>query len=154
MGWAEARLTAQEAGELIALGEGLVAIGRLRTGTSSGQISMHNFQVRAGEEEAGEGETERALVVLMRAGVFRRHTFFCRYRQGAGDGARLELPGPIDRGWAWRASFEEVRDRLIEQPVWDEAVGRPFAERAREVATALAQGALVRLGDEAAAPRI
>ena len=107
MGWAEARLTAEQAGELIALGEGLVAIGRLRTGKASGQISMHNFLVRAGEEEAGKGE--RALVVLMRAGVFRRHTFFCRYRRGDGGGARLELPGPIDRGWAWRASFEEVR---------------------------------------------
>ena len=140
--WEEARLTPSQASALIGLGEGLVAIGRMRTGVSSGQISLHNFLLRAAAED--EDDDSSALVVLMRAGVFRRHTFFLRYYADTGGEARLELPGAIDRGWTWLRPFEEARDRLVGNPAWNEAVGAPFAERARKIGIALTRAKLVR----------
>ena len=96
---------------------------------------------------------------MHRAGVLRRHTFFCRYTPpiavplpvsidgpgpGAADADRTEgrpatlaLPGAIDADWDWWPSFEEVRDRIINQPVWLEAVGATYADHLAAFASVL-----------------
>ena len=128
---------------LLALAEALTRVGRLRTGERSGQFSIHNFRVRAAYDfctpDPGPGG---ALVVLMRAGVWRRHTWFCALREvdderGEGEppgddqkAGRLELavPRPLEGDWEWWPGVEEMRGRLEASDVWQEAVGEPFEE--------------------------
>lgn len=139
----EANLPIDRAAALIALAEGLAAIGRLRTGKRAGQISLHNFQLRAAYDEAAEGSP---LVVLMRAGVFRRHTWFMWVRGLDGEGVlEVTLRRPLERDWDWWAAIEETWGRLAEQPVWRETVGREPAEAVRAMRERLA-GARVRVG--------
>lgn len=140
--WEEANLPIDRAAALIALAGGLVAIGRLRRGENAGQISIHNFLLRAAEEPH---DSAPVLVVLMRAGVFRRHTWFLRLFPAAdAQPMRLELPSPIDADWDWWPAFEEVRDRLVQQGVWAQAVSQSFDDRQRDVRTALASATLVK----------
>ena len=143
----EANLPIERAAALIALAEGLAAIGRLRTGKRAGQISLHNFQLRAAYDEAAEGSP---LVVLMRAGVFRRHTWFMWVQGLDGDGAlELRLRRPLERDWDWWPAIEEIQGRLSGRPAWREAVGMEPAEAVRAVRERLA-GARVRMGREEA----
>lgn len=140
--WDEANLPIDRAAALIALAGGLVAIGHLRRGENAGQISIHNFLLRAAEEPR---DSAPVLVVLMRAGVFRRHTWFLRVFPAAdGSPTRLELPSPIDADWDWWPAFEEVRDRLVQQGVWAQAVSQSFDDRQRDVRTALTSATLVK----------
>ena len=156
--WERANLHPDRAAALLALGDGLASIGRLRTGRRSGQLSIFNFRLRAaGEasEDASENDPQGPLILLMGAGVIRRHTFFCRYTplaatpDRAGDGgapATLALPGAIDRDWDWWPPFEEVRDRIIGQPVWMEAVGVPYADHLSAFTTVLQDARLITMG--------
>ncbi|PZC43678.1 MAG: hypothetical protein DK306_002024 [Chloroflexi bacterium] len=98
----------------------------------------------------------------MRAGVWRRHTFFARFTPapiaptadtpaadtlavetntadaGANRApARFALSGPIDPDWDWRPAFEELRDRIVRQPVWLQAVGAPYDDRVAAFRAAL-----------------
>lgn len=139
----DANLPIERAAALIALAEGLTAIGGLRTGRRAGQISLHNFQLRAAYDEGAEGSP---LVVLMRAGVFRRHTWFMWVRGLDGDGAlEVRLRRPLERDWDWWAAIEEIQGRLSGRPAWREAVGREPAEAVRAMRERLA-GARVRIG--------
>ncbi len=142
----EANLEPERLATLIALGEGLAAIGRLRKGQRAGQFALHNFLVRAAYESTAEGEPE-ALVILMRAGVFRRHTWFLHVR-GQGEALDLVLPRAVEQGWEWWRDIEEVRDRLADGEAWNEAVGRPFVEAQREQRRRLSQ-ARVQVGKRA-----
>ena len=135
--WEQTNLTREQAAELLALADGLAAVGALRTGRRAGQLSIFNFRLRAATE--GSDAAGAPLVVLMRAGVFRRHAFFARFTPGRPDvAAALALSGPIDRDWAWRPPFEELRDRIVGRPVWREAVGASYEERVAAFRAALA----------------
>lgn len=129
--WEEANLPLDCAAALLAVGDGLAAIGKLRSGRRAGQLSIFNFRVRAASE--GGDSAEDRLVLLMRSGIMRRHTFFCRFTPPAavqsGRASTLALSGPIDRGWDWWPPFEELRDRLIDTPAWRNAVGESYDER-------------------------
>ena len=134
--WEQANLTREQAAELLALADGLAAVGALRTGRRAGQLSIFNFRLRAATE--GSDAPDAPLVLLMGAGVFRRHAFFARFAPArTDDAATLSLSGPIDRDWAWRPPFEELRDRIIGQPVWREAVGASYEERVAAFRAAL-----------------
>ncbi len=139
--WEQANLTREQAAELLALADGLAAVGALRTGRRAGQLSIFNFRLRAASE--GSDAPGAPLVLLMGAGVFRRHAFFARFAPArpddAGPAPALGLSGPIDGDWAWRPPFEELRDRIIGQPVWREAVGASYEERVAAFRAALAE---------------
>lgn len=131
-GSASAQLTAAnlplaDAARLFALADALCAIGALRSGARAGQFSVHNFFLRAAYETAA-GATARSgeagvLVVLMRAGVLRRHRWHARFR-GTVTPPALELAGPMDRDWRWRPDVDEIYERLAPSRAWQEAVGR------------------------------
>lgn len=127
---------------LVALGEGLTRIGLLRTGEQSGQFSIHNFRLRAAYD------TEETLVLLMRAGIWRRHTWFCavRNRQAQMD---LAVPRPMERDWKWWRGVEEIQGRLATSKAWKEAVGDSFdvlqsgyVQRLREARLIVGKGRL------------
>lgn len=145
--WSRANLPRDRAAALLALGDGLAAIGRLRSGRRAGQLSVFNFRLRAAGEDPKD--PYGPLVVLMRAGTIRRHTFFCRYTPPPPDDPQalpsLALPGPIDRDWDWWPAFEEVRDRIIDQPVWLQAVGAPYGDRLAAYDAALDGAQLVEM---------
>ena len=162
--WDEANLSLERAASLIALADGLCAIGRVRDGKSAGQFSIHNFLLRAAVEaadDAADGKTDIAgsagsgpLVVMMRSGVMRRHAWYMRvHRDGSGDGSgdgdgrarQIDLPSPIDADWEWWPNIEEIRSRLIGEPVWASAVGATYDERCRVIALALQSARLTRI---------
>ena len=148
--WQSANLTPDQAAELLALGDGLAALGLLRRGRRAGQLSIFNFRLRAASE-GGDGP-ESPLVVLMRAGVFRRHTFFVRFTPAAAGGPRLALSGPLDRRWRWRSDFNEARDRITREPVWLEATGASYPDRVAHFRAALTGLQPSPIGDAPTAP--
>ena len=128
--------------DLVVLAEALTRIGVLRTGERSGQFSIHNFRLRAAYDAS------ETLVVLMRAGIWRRHTWFCAVRNRQGQ-MELAVPRPMERDWEWWRGVEEIRDRLIASEVWQEAVGDSFdvlqsshAQRLREARLLVGKGRL------------
>ena len=173
--WQQANLPPDQAAELLALADGLAAIGEIRSGRRAGQLSIFNFRLRAAIDAPANARPANArpddhppddhdapLVLLMRAGVWRRHTFFARFTPAAdaatadtpavdtpaadanaGDTnanrapARFALSGPLDPHWDWRPPFEELRDRIVRQPVWLEAVGAPYDDRVTAFRAAL-----------------
>ena len=153
----DANLELTRAAWLITLGEGLTAVGRLRTGKMSGQFSLHNFRLRAAYESsapaAGAAAGEAPLVILLRAGVFRRHTWFMRvHPRVTGKALRLELAGPIDADWDWWTPLTEIHDRLATPPLWKEAVGVSFEQRVQEWASALVDAAVLPMDGPGPAP--
>lgn len=110
---------------LLALSEALTRIGQFRTGDLSGQFSIHNFQLRAAYD------SHEALVILMRAGILRRHAWFCSLRVVNERSERyLELtaPQPLARDWNWEPAVEEIKGRLLKSSVWDQSVEESFDE--------------------------
>ena len=107
--WAEANLPPEQAAGLIALADGLCQIGRLRDGKDAGQFSIFNFLLRAAYEEPAGASSDRPLVILMQAGVFRRHAWYARlYWPDEDRPLRVELSSPIDKGWFWWPDIEEI----------------------------------------------
>ena len=145
--WDEANLPRERAASLITLADGLCAIGRVRDGKTAGQFSIHNFLLRAAVEGVSEGGADAtSLVVMMRAGVMRRHAWYMRvHRDEAGRPRQLDLPSPIDADWEWWPNVEEIKTRLIDEPVWLSAVGESYDERLRTVALALESARLRRI---------
>ena len=128
--------------DLVVLAEALTRIGMLRTGERSGQFSIHNFRLRAAYDAS------ETLVVLMRAGIWRRHTWFCAVQNRQAQ-MELAVPRPMERDWEWWRGVEEIRDRLIASEVWQEAVGDSFdvlqsshAQRLREARLLVGKGRL------------
>ncbi len=130
---ADVGLTPDRLATLLALGEALAAIGALRAGQAAGQISMHNFRLRSAWEPvpptamAARLQSEQditalpGLVVLMQAGVFRRHAWHGRVLDPHGAAPLLHLPRPIDPRWTWWPAVTEIRDRLAIVPAWTDA---------------------------------
>lgn len=144
--WAEANLVPDQAAGLIALADGLCQIASLRDGKDAGQFSIFNFLLRAAYEEAAAGDTQRSLVILMQAGVFRRHAWYARLRwPHAGRPLRVELPSPIDEGWLWWPDIEEIAKRLAGEDVWRQTVGQPWQTRAAEIAADLQSAQLFKI---------
>lgn len=137
--WAALNLEPGRLARLLAVGEALTRIGRLRTGEPSGQLSIHNFSIRAAYDEEG------ALVVLMRAGVWRRHTWFCAVRDESGE-VEVALPRSMDSDWDWWLGVEEVGGRLVASEVWEEAVSESL-ERLRAGYEERLRGARVLMGE-------
>ncbi len=150
--WSEANLPLDRAAALITLADGLCAIGRLRQGQSAGQFSIHNFLLRAALEPTdanagGSRSSPGPLVIMMRAGVFRRHAWYMRVRRDEGGRPqRLELSSPIDAVWDWWSNIEEIRRRIVDQPAWTEAVGESYEVRRLALAGALESALLVQAG--------
>ena len=167
LSWDEANLSLAHAASLITLADGLCAIGRFRDGKSAGQFSIHNFLLRAAieandasdgvvadepiEDVVGAAATDGGagtspLVIMMRAGIYRRHAWYMRvHRDGAGRPHQVDLPSPIDADWEWWPNIDEIRSRLIDEPVWASAVGATFDARCRVVAVALESVRLTRI---------
>jgi hypothetical protein len=155
----EANLKLGQAAELLALADGLCRIGRLRDGKRSGQFSIFNFRLRAAYEvvppEAGgsggsdppaDPNPREPLVVLMRAGIARRHTWFARVYWADGDEPmRIEAPSPLDKGWTWWLDIDEIRKRLVTEEVWMQAVGLTWEARVAEIALELANAVIVKV---------
>lgn len=144
---AETNLTLDRAAGLFALADGLCRVGRIRDGKEAGQFSVFNFLLRAAYEEASGGaESRRSLVVLMRAGVVRRHTWFARVFWREGDvPMRIEVPSSLDHRWEWWLDVDEIRKRLIDEPVWLQAVGASWEERVAAVAEEIAGADLIKV---------
>lgn len=143
----EARLPVEQAALLLAVADGLCAIGELRTGERAGQFSIFNFLLRCAAEEGADGDQadEPAHVLLMRAGILRRHAWWMRYRLPAGDAPlRLELPGTLDKGWDWLPAVEEIAERLRRSEAWQEACGASVDSRVSWFAAALREAEVKR----------
>jgi len=146
----EARRPVERAARLLALADGLCAIGQYRTGERSGQFSIFNFLLRAARDgDAGASDGRDEYVVMMRAGIFRRHAWYLRYRLAEqGLPLRLALPGPIDRSWQWWDDVEEITRRLEPSDAWADAVGRSLADHTQHFTEALATAQVVKLERE------
>ncbi len=57
----------------------------------------------------------------------------------------MEVPSALDKDWTWQADIDEIRKRLVEQGVWQEAVGESFEQRVAAVAAELAEASVVRI---------
>lgn len=144
--WAEANLPPEQAAGLIALADGLCQIGRLRDGNDAGQFSIFNFLLRAAYEEPASASSDRPLVILMQAGVFRRHAWYARlYWPNEDRPLRVELPSPIDKGWFWWPDIEEIAKRLAGEDVWRQTVGQPWQTRAAEIGADLQTAQLFKI---------
>ena len=144
--WAEANLALREAAGLIALSDGLCQIACLRDGRDAGQFSIFNFLLRAAYEDPPMGSTDQPLVILMQAGVFRRHAWYMRLHWPHGGQAfRLELASPIDRGWLWWPDIQEIAKRLDGKDVWRQTVRKSWQTRSAEIAADLQAAELYKI---------
>jgi len=155
----EANLSLEQAAELLALADGLCRIGRLRDGKHAGQFSIFNFRLRAAYEISSpdldaapdsepplDPKPREPMVVLMRAGIARRHTWFARVYWADGDEPmRIEAPSPLDKGWEWWLDIDEIRKRLVTEEVWTQAVELTWEARVAEVALELANVVIVKV---------
>ena len=122
----EARLPTEAAAQLLAVADGLCAIGQLRTGTRAGQFSIFNFLIRCAPDPEYDSPDDRtAYVVMMRAGILRRHAWYARFWLADDERPlRLQLPSPIDKSWDWLDAIEEIGERLNRSETWVLAVGQ------------------------------
>lgn len=128
----EARLPEPDAARLLSVADGLCAIGQLRTGVRAGQFSIFNFLLRCAPDPDYHSPDERLpYVVMMRAGILRRHAWYARFwLPDENRPLRLQLPSPIDQSWHWRDDLEEIEKRLDPSETWTLAVGHSVADHA------------------------
>ncbi len=142
----EARLPLDHAARLLAVADGLCAIGQLRTGARSGQFSIFNFLLRCApddEYEADDGRT--TYVLLMQAGILRRHGWYAYFWLPDGERPlRLAVPAPISKSWHWHDDIVEIGKRLEPSETWTQAVGESVEEHVERFAEALASAEVVR----------
>lgn len=140
----DARLPLERAAVLLALSDGLCQIGALRANSRAGQFSIFNFLLRCAEEPEQSGGRP-AYVTMMRAGIMRRRTWYCRYwLPNEARPLRIEIPAPLARGWQWWEDVEEIRRRLSQSPTWLEAVGDTIDARIAHFQSALGNAELIR----------
>ena len=143
----DARLPAEAAARLLAVADGLCAIGQLRTGTRAGQFSIFNFLIRCAPDPEYDSPDDRtAYVVLMQAGILRRHAWYARFWLADEQRSlRLQLPSPIDRSWDWRNAIEEIGERLDRSETWLQAVGQSVEAHTAQFAEQLKTVEVVKL---------
>ena len=143
---AAARLPADHAARLLAIADGLCAIGQLRTGERSGQFSIFNFLLRCATDEEYQTSDERTTyVLLMQAGIFRRHGWYAYYWLPEGERSlRIAAPAPISKSWHWHDDVVEISRRLEPTETWRQAVGCSVDERVQFFREALESAEVVR----------
>ena len=142
----EARLPLDHAARLLAIADGLCAIGQLRTGTRAGQFSIFNFLLRCAIDEEYPSPDDRAThVLLMQAGIIRRHGWYAYFWLPEGERPlRLAVPSPGGKSWHWHDDIVEISKRLEPSEAWAQAVGRSVEEQVERFAEALASAEIVR----------
>ena len=142
----EARLPIDHAALLLAIADGLCAIGQLRTGTRSGQFSIFNFLLRCVPDDEYPSPDERTTyVLLMQAGIVRRHGWYAYFwLPEDGRPLRIGLPAPIGKSWHWHDDVVEISKRLDASETWTQAVGCSVEERVQFFREALAGAEAVR----------
>ena len=141
-----ARLPVEHASRLLAVADGLCAIGQLRTGTRAGQFSIFNFLLRCAPDVEYPSPDERATyVVLMQAGIIRRHGWYAYFWLPEDDRPlRLGLPAPIGKSWHWHDDVVEISKRLEQSETWTQAVGESVEDHVQRFEDALQAAEIVR----------
>lgn len=142
----EARLPVEHAARLLAIADGMCSIGRLRTGERAGQFSIFNFLVRCAPDEDYQAPDERTtFVILMQAGIIRRHGWYAYFWLPDDEHAlRLALPAPISKSWHWHDDIVEISKRFEKSDGWTQAVGQSVDEHVQYFADALETAEVVR----------
>ena len=142
----QARLPLEHAARLLAVADGLCAIGQLRTGTRAGQFSIFNFLLRCAPDDDYPSPDDRTTyVLLMQAGIIRRHGWYAYFWLPAEDRPlRLGLPSPIGKSWHWHDDVVEISKRLERSDAWTQAVGVSVEQRVQQLQDALAVAEIVR----------
>ena len=142
----EARLPLEQAARLLAVADGLCAIGQLRTGERGGQFSIFNFLLRVALDDEYPSPDDRPThVLLMQAGIVRRHGWFAYFWLPDDERPlRLALPAPIGKSWHWHDDLVEISKRLEPSEAWKQAVGETLDEHIQRFATALQDAEIVR----------
>ncbi len=142
----QARLPLDHTARLLAIADGLCAIGKLRTGTSAGQFSIFNFLLRCAPDDEYPSPDDRAThVLLMQAGIIRRHGWYAYFWLPQDDRPlRLALPAPISKSWHWHDDVVEIGKRLEQSEAWTQAVGESVADHVQRFADALSEAEVVR----------
>ena len=148
----EVRLPLEQAARLLAVADGLCAIGQLRTGTRGGQFSIFNFLLRVALDAEYPSPDDRPThVLLMQAGIIRRHGWYAYFwlPEEGEDGARgkplrLAAPSPIGKSWHWHDDIGEISRRLEPSEAWRQAVGVSVEERVAQVAAWLETAEVMR----------
>ena len=143
----EARLPLDQAARLLAVADGLCAIGQLRTGTRAGQFSLFNFLLRCAPDEEYDSPDERTTyALLMQAGIIRRHGWYAHFWLPEDERPlRLALPAPVSKSWHWHDDVVEIGKRLERSETWTQAVGESVEEHVERFAEALASAEVVRV---------
>lgn len=142
----EARLPLDHAALLLAIADGLCAIGQLRTGARSGQFSIFNFLLRCAPDDEYEAPDERTTyVLLMQAGIVRRHGWYAHFWLPEDElPLRIAVPAPIGKSWHWHDDVVEISKRLDASETWTQAVGRSVEEQVAWFRAALESAQIVR----------
>jgi len=142
----EARVPHEHAARLLAIADGLCAIGQLRTGERAGQFSIFNFLIRCAPDDEYPSPDERTtFVLLMQAGIFRRHGWYAYFWLPEGDQPlRVGLPAPIDKSWHWHDDIVEISKRFEQSEGWTQAVGETVDEHVERFKEALLGAEIVR----------
>lgn len=143
---ADAGLPADHAARLLAIADGLCAIGRLRTGERGGQFSIFNFLLRCAIDEEYESPDDRLThVILMQAGIIRRHGWFAHFWLADNERPlRLAVPAAISKSWHWHDDVSEISKRLDQSETWRQAVGASVDDHVERFAELLASAEIVR----------
>ncbi len=142
----DARLPLAQAARLFAIADGICAIGQLRTGTRSGQFSIFNFLIRCAPDDEYPSPDERpTYVVLMQAGIVRRHGWYAYFWLPEHDHPlRIALPAPIGKSWHWHDDIVEIGRRFQTSEAWTQAVGESVEEHVARFGEWLARAEIVR----------
>ena len=134
----EARLPPEHAARLLAVADGLCAIGQLRTGERGGQFSIFNFLMRCALDDEYPSPDERPThVLLMQAGIARRHGWYAYFWLPDERPLRLAVPAPISKSWHWHDDVLEISKRLSDSEAWMQAVGESVDAHIARFAEAL-----------------
>ncbi len=142
----EANLPLDHGARLFAIADGLCRIGQLRTGSRAGQFSIFNFLIRCAPDEEYPSPDDRVThVVLMQAGVVRRHGWYAHFWLPQDDRPmRIALPAPIGKSWHWHDDIAEISRRFADSEGWTQAVGMSVDDYVAQFAEALASAEVVR----------
>ncbi len=142
----EARLPLDQAARLFAIADGLCAIGQLRTGERAGQFSVFNFLIRCALDHEYPSPDEREThVLLMQAGIIRRHGWYCHFWLPDEESPlRIALPAPIGKSWHWHDDLVEISKRFEQSEGWTQAVGESVDDHIARFRDALERAEVVR----------
>ena len=142
----EVRLLSAHAARLLAVADGLCAIGQLRTGERGGQFSIFNFLLRCAVDRAYPAPDDRPThVLLMQAGIIRRHGWYAYFWLPDDERPlRLAVPSPISTAWHWHDDVVEISKRLERSDAWAQAVGESMEAHIERFAETLASAKVIR----------